>query len=307
MLSARHPVQEALEHFRDSLNEQLTLQIFPDAQLGSAQQMMEGLQFGHIEMGILPLESLSRSVAELGMLELPYLFKNDNHRSQVLDGPLGKRFLSSLDELNLVGLGFLESCPRFFVTKEQPFSTLEAFQDRRIALVCPFSEIECQGRLYEGAFHLLELIGARPSIIPFTKLQEFLETETVDAIEYPPFFGIEDVFRGGDFKTLTPAAHRTLPTILVASKRWFESLAPETRETILRASNTLVRQQQQIMQGVRQNIYETLQAQGMRIAMQEDGDLYEATQAFYNTHAQEFGPEFTQFLQAIQKIARVEE
>ncbi|MCP4400184.1 MAG: hypothetical protein GY801_23115 [bacterium] len=301
-LAAEHPSLDALKHFQDSLNELLVIRTFPDAQLGSAQHIIEGLQFGDIEMGVLPLESVSLRAPSIAMIGIPYLFRDDTHRNQVMDGPLGKQFLKALDELNLVGLGFLETGPRFFLSKDQPLDSLENFQDRTIALVCHLSENECRNQVRELTVQSLNVMGGRPTIISLETLQESLKSEKPDAVEYLPFIGMERHLKESEFNMLTLPAHRTIPTILVAGKRWFDALSPQTREAIARASNRLVRQQKKVMEEALRHEYAALQAQGVEIAEEEREGLQEAVQALYKERPEQFGPEFEQFLQAVQMI-----
>ena len=302
-LSDGHPALASLEHLQNSLNEDLIIQVFPDAQLGSAQQIMEGLQFGDIEMGLLPLESVSHRVPALAMLGLPYLFRDNSHQAQVLDGPLGKRLLETLNELNLVGLGFLETDSRYYLSKDElPLSTLDRIQGRSIAIICPFSESACHGPMYTLSVQSLHLMGAHPVILPLGALQKALESEQPDSIEYLPFIGMERQLKDSAFKTLTLPAHRSIPTVLVAGKRWFDSLTPQIQHAIVRTSNTLVRQQKRIMEKALQREHAALQAQGIEIAEEESGRLYEAMQTLYRKNTEDFAPEFEQFLQDAQKI-----
>ena len=303
-LAAGHPALNSLKHFQDKLREQLTIQIFPDAQLGTAQQLMEGLQFGDIELGILPLESVSRIAPKLSLLELPYLFRDNTHRAQVLDGPLGKRFLEDLDKLNLVGLGFLETSSRAYLSKDQPLNTPEAFQGRTIALICPFSEDDCQHQPYEHNVRLLNLMGAHAETISLDALEESLRTGQADAVEYLPFIGMERGFKDSGFSTLALPAHRTIPALLVAGKRWFDTLAPQTREAIVRASNTLVRQQKHAMEDALEDQYTALQTQGIEVAEERSEGLQKKVQTLYTEKAEQFGPEFGQFFQAVQEITK---
>lgn len=303
-LGTNHPALDALKHFQGSLNEELAIQIFPDSQLGSAQQIMEGLQFGDIELGILPLGNVSRHAPFLTVLGLPYLFKDDTHRAQVLDGPLGKQFLDALGELNLVGLAFLETCSRFFLCRDQSLHTQEDFQDRTIALICPLPESECQNQAYELSLQSLRSMGAHPTILPLETLEASLKSESPDVIEYLPFVGMERQIKGSKFKTLILPAHRSMPTILVAGKRWFDTLQPQTQEAIFRASNTLVRQQREVMKEALRHELSALQAQGIEVAEGEEEGLRQAMQNFYEEMAEQFAPEFEQFLQAVQTLRR---
>ncbi len=302
-LSCGHPLQRALKDFCDSLHGDLTLQIFPNGQLGTAQHILEGLQFGYIEMAVLPLESLSQEAALLDILGLPYLFKDATHRAQVLNGPLGKRFLDALETLNLVGLGFLDTYPRFYVTKQESLESQTSFQDRQVVLVCPLPEQECRQRVHdERPVQFFELMGAQSRAIPLEKVRETLESDPPDLIEYLPFTGMEAVFEGSEFNTLILTAHRRPPAVLLAGKRWFESLPSELKEKIFRASNTLVRQHVQLMQDALRHTHTTLRTQGMNIAEPPNEGIFEAVQMLYATHAHEFGPDFKQFWRAIQNI-----
>lgn len=303
-LPAGHPALAPLKQFQFHLSEQLTIQIFPGAQLGSAQQIMEGLQFGDIEMGILPLESISRYTPALNMIVLPYFFRDDTHRAQVLDGPLGKQLLDELDGLGLIGLGFLETGPRLYVSRDRALNAREDFQGRAVALPCSLPANECEGQSYELSVRSLNIIGANGTLVPLAALGDVLKTEKPDIVEYLPFTGMEHQLNENGLTTLMLPLHRTVPTVLVAGKRWFDTLPPQARKAIAGAANTLVRQQRGAIKNALEHEYVMLEAQGIKIITRKHEELQQAMQTLYEENADEFGPGFGRFLRTAQQVGR---
>ena len=60
-------------------------------------------------------EILSTVYPKINILNLPYIFENNQQVDAVIDGELGKKMLDGLAEQNLIGLGYFENgfscCP----------------------------------------------------------------------------------------------------------------------------------------------------------------------------------------------------
>lgn len=303
ILSPSHPTSKALSDFQQEvkkiLGDQLTIQIFPDAQLGSAQQILEGLQFGNLEMGVLSVKLLTAPVPLLTAISMPYIFQNERHRFRVLDGPIGKLLLQKLEEVNLVGLGFLDTDVKHFITRDSPFTIPEAFKGQRIGLIHHCIEPECQDITLQLSLRSLETMAAVVELIPTENMDDALQAEELSGVEYTPLAGLESAMNSSGMTYFSLDAHLIVPDIIVASKHWFDSLSPQGQQALRKASATMVRQQRKLWAEAIQKTHAELQAQGVIFETVEHGRFRNANEAIYRQMSEQIGPDFENIIQAI--------
>jgi TRAP-type transport system periplasmic protein len=70
--------------------------------------MISALQGGTVEATIVLPSAVANLVREFKILDLPYVFEDEQHAARVFDGPVGKRLLEYLPGKGLTGLGFME-------------------------------------------------------------------------------------------------------------------------------------------------------------------------------------------------------
>ncbi len=301
------PTAQSLQVFQKTisttLGAQLTLQIFPDGQLGSAVQMMEGLQFGNIEMGILPAEVIISRLPVLSSVSMPYIFRNNEHRFRVLDGPIGKQLLSGLEELNLLGLGFLDTGMKGFITRTDPLRAPKDFQGQHIGIIrfCPRSE--CLNMIHQLSEYHLKTLGATGTILSAEAIAVPWEAGTLSGIEYTPLRNSVPKLPTSAPLYLTKTAHTTVPDLIIVSKRWFETLEPSIQQALAKASSHLVKDQRARFAQAEKQEYTALQTQGVVLNdIVAHEDFWEAVQPVYRQMRERIGTEFTVILDAIKAV-----
>jgi len=60
-------------------NGRVTIQVFPNSQLGGASEMTDGIRSGAIEMGHHEFSTLERFLSEMGVFNAPYIFRDTEH------------------------------------------------------------------------------------------------------------------------------------------------------------------------------------------------------------------------------------
>ena len=85
-----------------------TIEIHPNAELGDERTLLEGMQFGTIDMGIITNGPVSNFSPEIAVLELPFLFTSNEEAYKIMDGPIGQELLGNLSKVGLKGLAYAE-------------------------------------------------------------------------------------------------------------------------------------------------------------------------------------------------------
>lgn len=133
-----------------------------------------------VESGLLTLGYQSSSyltdrVPELSFVDLPFLFRDNDHARGAMDGALGKRLEAAIErECNYRILGWYENGFRHISNRVRTVRMPADLKDMHIR-VLP-SQIQK---------HTFELLGARPQIMDLTEAIAMIKGGTIDAQENP--------------------------------------------------------------------------------------------------------------------------
>ena len=305
-LPANHPTAQSLYFLQKELqaasNGQLILQVFPDAQLGSAPELLNGVQFGSIEMAVLPSELLAARSPCLQAIFMPYLFKDQAHRFRVLDSPTGKALLDRLHDLNLFGIGFLDAGARHLLMRDTPVLALADLQGRKIGIIrlCPASE--CADLAVELSRKVIAALGAMPELVEAKQAGQLLREQSVQGVE-------QMLWTAGDFAaneagkwSFSLDTHIALPDIFVASQKWFAALPPEQQAILQRSAAKMVRLQRELLVEYTQTALRELEGRGVAVQTIDQAAFRQAVQPMYDQMFEEFGEEFRQIVTSMSDV-----
>ncbi len=280
-----HPTAAALVSFAEALRRNLppnaiAVQIFPSGQLGTPDQILAGLQFGNIEMGVISAELLAERFPQLRIFAIPYLFKDDAQRFGIMDGPLGVALLRELEAANLIGLGFLEGGERHLFSVADPFQHPQDVQNKTIGMLVP--DDQTPSPLFDELMHnAFTALGATGRVLNRDDLKNALTAKEIHGVEFdlatlhPGDLDLESVH------AMTTAAHLFTPDVIVASKQWFDTLAPEVQAATRKAVQRAVQAQRRRYAAMLQDTLAQLQDAGVVIETSAHEEFFQAMQPVY--------------------------
>jgi len=187
----------------------LSIRVFPDAQLGQETEVIEQLRIGAIDMARVNVMSLSPVVPEFAILGLPGLFLSDAHFDAFTGGPAGKAFLELLDGKGFVGLTFLEGGTRHLYNRVRPVEKVEDMRGLRLRTDLPWTS---------GFLH--RALGTTGVQLPLSHVLPALEARLVDgAIENIATYVALDHYRAAPFIAMTEMG-RPPDILLIAQRAW---------------------------------------------------------------------------------------
>lgn len=120
---AGHPTQLGLLKFGEIIaaksGGKMKIEVYPDRQLGEEREMVEGLQLGTVDMAVVSTGPLLAFAPRVGVLDLPFLFKNSAHAFKVFDSDVGKSLLKDMEARNIIGLAWWENGWRHLTSKKE--------------------------------------------------------------------------------------------------------------------------------------------------------------------------------------------
>lgn len=306
VLPASHPTYKSLNYFLQEMGKindnQIHMQVFPDSHLGSTQEILDGLRFGNIEMGVISSDILASLSPLLSAVSMPYIFRDDEHRLRVLDGPVGVKILNSLEKHNLIGLGFLDTGMKNLVTKQQHIKAPENFQNMKIGRIRDCLEDDCQNLISQLLVRTLATMGAVVEPMSPEEVYDAMQSESIDGWESSEPDCVSMKISETEAIYFTYTRHMSVPDILVVSKIWFDSLSPDMQEAIRKTARITVRHQRRLWADFVLESISELKSAGMKFEIIEREQFYDAVQPVYAKMYQERGPEFEEVVQAIMTI-----
>ena len=214
--------QVAAVKFADLVKERTqgayVIEIFPNAALGDERTMIEGMQMGSLDFGVLTSAPFVNFVAEFGMIDMPYLFTSNEQVYKILDGEIGQELLAKLDGANLKGLAYAERGFRNVTNSKHPIVKAEDIKGLKIRVM--------ENQVYLAAFRAM---GANAVPMAFTELLTALQQGTIDGQENP--VNIIHASKLSDSqKYLTMTRHTYAPAIITASKQLFDKFPADVQK-----------------------------------------------------------------------------
>lgn len=158
-------------------NNQAEIQIFPANQLGEERVVVEGVKMGTIDMMSSGTAIWVNFAPKLGVLDLPYVFKEFDHVHKLLDGPAGEELAKHVEQSTGARvLGWYDSFGfRNVGTKSKEVKKLEDLKGLKIRVI--------QTPTYVRTF---ELLGASPTPMAFGEVYTSIQTGVLDGWEHDP-------------------------------------------------------------------------------------------------------------------------
>ena len=260
--SITHPVHLGFEVFKELLEKKsggdLKVEIFPNSQLGSEQEMaemcklgtMQGVMFGRFEsMGM-----------ELYTPALPFMFKDYEQVNRVLSGPIGDYLASFTEENGLKLLGWAHSGFRQITNNTRPIKSpadLEGLKMRTPPL--------------ENILQTMGAFGASVTPIAYSELYMALKTGVVDGQENP-WVNIVSEKMYEVQKYATAINYIYMPGPFCVGLDWWEALSAEEQRMVGEAAEVATQYTNYVTESSNEAYKQKCIAEGMEIYVLNDAE-----------------------------------
>lgn len=151
----------------------IDVQVFPASQLGNGGEVMEGLQLGTIEMGVVHDGPVATVYPPFGVLALPYLFDDQTMAWSVMDGEFGGAMYEDMrSETGIRVFGVADNGVRHFTNSARAITSPADMEGLRIRVQPAPVWIS-----------LVESLGASATPVPWPELPGALQQGVVDGQE----------------------------------------------------------------------------------------------------------------------------
>ncbi|WP_162409467.1 TRAP transporter substrate-binding protein [Acuticoccus sediminis] len=199
---------------------EMDVQVYPAGQLGMFKDINEGVQFGSIEVSVMPASYIVGTEPLFGVFDLPFFWPGDSEKLRALhQGPAMEKLGESLAKHNMVLLDVWHTGYKQW-TGNKPLNTLGQY-DGLVSRVMPSPVLAEQQKA----------LGLTPVTMPFPETYSALQSGAIDAQENPNPTSWNMKFHEVQ-SHLTMTNHGTLDQVILINKPFWEGLSPECKAAI---------------------------------------------------------------------------
>ncbi|UDM07088.1 TRAP transporter substrate-binding protein [Halomonas sp. NyZ770] len=256
----------------------VNIEIFPNASLGDERTLLEGMQIGTVDMGVITNGPVANFVEEMAVFELPFLFPSPEAAYSVLDGPIGQELLDKLADVNLKGLAYAERGFRNLTNSERAVNSPEDLDGLRIRVM--------ENPVYTDTFREL---GANAIPMAWTEALTAMQQGTIDGQENP--VNVIHSFKLDETQNyMTLSRHTYAPAIFVMGMPAWNQLPEAAQDVIRQAAQEAAEHERQVNADMEAEQLAALREAGMEINDSPDMEAFQAAVApVYEKYGQQFG------------------
>lgn len=275
-------IQEAVIRFADGVSAgtggALSVQIYPDGQLGDEGPIADGVGAGSIDIG---LGGVADAIdPKLNVVTLPFLFADAKAAHAFLDGPVGRKVFETGAANGFVMLGALDSGFRQFATVETAVATPADMKGLKIRT--PPNPV---------ILATMEALGALPQSIPFGEVYTALQSHVVDGVE-PEIRDYSDQKWYESAKNLAISNYIWTPNFWFMNKDRFDGLTPDEQAVLKKAVAETTAWYRDQLDGVYAQVTEELKGKGVTVTTVDPAPFRAMVDPVYKKFGAEWGEDY---------------
>jgi tripartite ATP-independent transporter DctP family solute receptor len=223
---------------------------------------IEAVQLGTLDVTNTSTGPVSNFVPEVGIVDIPFLFRDYDHARRVLDGPIGQEILAKFPSKGIIALAWTENGFRHLTNS-------------RRAVVKPDDVKGLKVRTMQNPVHIqaFQSIGVQPTPMAFSELFTSLQQGVVDGQENPIPVILSSKFSQVQ-KHLSLTGHVYSPSLLLMSPRLWNSLSEADKTNFREAAKAGSAAQRKKVNDDESAGVAQLRSEGMEVVTNVDGQAF---------------------------------
>jgi len=203
---------------------QIQVSIFPSNQVGDPFAVLQGMQTGVVEMGILNGGSVATVLKDFAIFSVPEILPKDSAKNMKVfapGSPFVKRLVANSEKTGIKFLGIYV----------EPFFQVTA--NKKIQNPADFKGLKIRTMNSPIILATYKALGANPTPIPFSEVYSGLQTNMIDGQENP----LDIIYEMSYFevqKYLMETNHSTVVNMLYISSPLFSKMPRELQDIVVK-------------------------------------------------------------------------
>lgn len=281
--SEDHPTTQAAYKFAKLVEEKtdgkVLIEVVHSGELGMQSDIVDQLQFGGIDLARISLSAISDELPRMNVLQLPFLYQDEEQMWDILRSEIGTAALGSLERIQLVGLSWYEAGTRSFYSAQGPIRSLEDFKGKIVRV-----------QESEAMKDWIVALGGTPVEVPYSDIYSAFEKGTIDIAENNwTSYVAEKHYEVAKYFTITD--HARVPEIQIMSQHTWNQLPVNYRYMISQCAKESAEYEKDLWTAYTKNAIETARKEGCVISylsQEEIAKCEEMVLPIYEKHCYDF-------------------
>lgn len=277
-----HPVNVALkEKFLPAIKEgtggKVEGFLYDSSQLGGEREFTEGVRIGTIEMAITG-GILTASYPKIGILELPYVFRDYDHVQRTLNSPIGDEFVAEYQKAGVRVLAWMANGFRVISNSKRPINSLKDIPGLRLRMP--------ENKVYVETGKAL---GFNVVTMGMPEVFNALKQGVMDGQENP----FSTLWASGWWevqKYVTVSYHLFSYNGVSINDKLYQSMPKEYQDVIAKAARATAEYEFKLLQDDEKDVMKKLQDKGLQISSPDRKPFEEATKVVRDNYAKGYAP-----------------
>ena len=281
-VNERDSFQIAAEKFAELVKDRTKgaykIEIYPNSALGDERTMLESMQMGTLDSGIITSGPFVNFVADFGVLDMPFMFSSNEEAYKILDGEIGQGILKKLETANLKGLAYAERGFRNLTNSVRPVKSAADVKGLKIRVM--------ENAVYISTFKAL---GVNAVPMAWTEALTALQQNTINGQENP--VNVIHAFKLWESqKYVTMTRHAYASAIITMGLKKFNSLPADVQKIFLDSAQEAAVYERQWVADNESKQMADLEANGMQIVKEPDmASFRKAVASVYDEYSSKYG------------------
>ncbi len=235
VVSPDSPKGKAADFFAKRVGEltdgKVKVVVFPNSQLYTDAAVMKALKIGNVHMAAPSMSKFTSLVPAMQLFDLPFLFRDENHLHDVMDGEVGQALKDKVEKKGFIALDFWDNGFKQFSSNRKAINSPKDAKGQKIRIM--------SSRVLEAQ---MKALGANPQVLPFSEVYSALQQGVVDGGENP----LANFFTKKFYEvqtSLTMTNHGYLGYLVVMSKRFWKKFPKDLKPKIMQAMKEATKQE----------------------------------------------------------------
>lgn len=274
------------EHVAEATGESVKISLFHSGSLGDQPSNIESLDTRTLDIATIetPITTIDE---DMGILSLPYLFRDRAHVESVLSGEIGDDLKARLQEHGYRVIGFYEGGFRHITNDSRAIETPEDLNGLRIRTPESRQRVE-----------MFNAYGANASPLPYPELYSALQTGVFDGQENPlveveasRFYEVQDY--------LSLSGHVYTVGFLLMNEERFQDLPEEVQQALLDGGEKAFDATVAFGERADQSVIELVEENGMQVNEVDTEAFIEASKPLWDMFTEDMSAEASELVERI--------
>ena len=285
--------QVAAEKFAELVSERTNgeykIEIYPNGVLGGESDMLDSMSMDMLDLGIITSGPFVNFCKEMGVLDMPFLFANNEEAYKILDGEIGQELLDKLENAGLKGLAYAERGFRNITNSVKPVASAADVENLKLRVM--------ENEVYTKTFQALK-VNAVP--MAWQDALTALQQGTIEGQENP----INVIYSYGlwDYnqKYITLDRHSYSTAIITMSLEKWNTLEADTQAIFKQAAQEAAEYERAWVAEQEAGQLDAIKSHGVEVIETPDVDSFRsAVQSVYDAY-----PQYAEYIGRIQEALK---